>query len=118
MSLLEDTKKLMQLIEQAQAIYEERRATQAEPDFYKEVKPFADQMDALADRWEQEAMIFLRKYPQKYVHPMQIEQTADNARRVGAHAYFFQTSKAKFMQSAASAVLVLDTLETALEKTP
>lgn len=111
MSLMDRTAKLRALIEQAKVIFEAGRESKEEADFFKTVKPFADKMDAAADHWEKEALLFLHEHPQKYVHTAQIEQAADNARRVGAHAYFFNTGKAKFIQSADSALYVLESLE-------
>ncbi|MCI2254718.1 YppE family protein [Domibacillus sp. PGB-M46] len=116
MSLGDQTVKLRELIEQAKAIFEAGRQTKEPADFFKTVKPFADEVDAAADAWEQAALSYLKEHPQKYVHAAQIIQAADNARRVGAHAHFFDTGKAKFIQSADSALYVLESLSHNLEK--
>ncbi len=111
MLLLKETKVLQELILKAKFIFETHRQSQKKVDFYNDVKPFADKVDRAAEHWEKSALDFLNKYPQKYIHAAQIAQTADNAKRVGAHAYFFETSKAKFIQSADSALYVLESLE-------
>jgi hypothetical protein len=116
LSLQDKTVRLSELIIRAKAIYEEHRQSKKEADFFKTVKPFADEMDTAADLWEQEALHFLQEYPQKYVHAAQIMQAADNARRVGAHAYFFDTGKAKFIQSADSALYVLESLDNCIKE--
>ncbi|WP_046173687.1 DUF1798 family protein [Domibacillus indicus] len=116
MSLRDNTAKLRGLIMRAKAIYETYRETKEEADFFGTVKPFADNMDAAADVWEQEALQFLQEHPQKYLHAAQIVQAADNARRVGAHAHFFETGKAKFIQSADSALYVLESLDNCIQE--
>ncbi|MET1029541.1 DUF1798 family protein [Domibacillus tundrae] len=116
MSLYEKTVKLSKLIVRAKAIYEAHRESKEEADFFGTVKPFADEVDAAADLWEQEALLFLQEHPQKYVHAAQIVQAADNARRVGAYAHFFDTGKAKFIQSADSALYVLESLDNCIKE--
>lgn len=110
MQLIEQTETLQALIHKAKSIYEERRETKETADFFGVVKPFADEMDKVADTWEQSALEWLKTNPQKYIHAAQVTQTADNARRVGAYAHFFETGKAKFIQSADSALYVLESL--------
>jgi hypothetical protein len=114
--LIEQTKTLQTLIHKAKSIYEERRETKETADFFSVVKPFADGMDKVADAWEQSALDWLKKNPQKYIHAAQVTQTADNARRVGAYAHFFDTGKAKYIQSADSALYVLESLEKILKQ--
>ncbi|WP_050180690.1 DUF1798 family protein [Domibacillus robiginosus] len=116
MSLSDQTAKLRNLIKQAKAIFEAGRESGERADFFKTVKPFADEVDAAADAWEQAALLYLKEHPQKYVHAAQIEQAADNARRVGAHAHFFETGRAKFIQSADSALYVLESLENNIKR--
>ncbi|OES44519.1 DUF1798 family protein [Domibacillus iocasae] len=116
MSLRNQTATLRELIIRAKTIYKEHRESKEEADFFGTVKPFADEMDAAADLWEQEALLFLQEHPQKYVHAAQIVQAADNARRVGAYAHFFDTGKAKFIQSADSALYVLESLDNCIEE--
>lgn len=111
MALRESTIALHDLIEEAKSIYAHHRETKEAADFFNTVKPFADRVDEAANLWEREALAFLQEQPQKYVHTAQIVQAADNARRVGAHAHFFDTGKAKFIQSADSALYVLESLQ-------
>ncbi|OMP65830.1 DUF1798 family protein [Domibacillus epiphyticus] len=111
MQLTEQTKTLQSLVKKAKLIYEERRESKEAADFFGVVKPFADEMDRVANKWEASALKWLELNPKKYVHAAQIVQAADNARRVGAHAHFFDTSKSKFIQSADSALYVLESLE-------
>ncbi|OLN23209.1 hypothetical protein BTO30_04350 [Domibacillus antri] len=116
MHLTDKTKTLQSLVKKAKLIYEERRESKEEADFFGVVKPFADEMDKTAEEWEKAALEWLKSNPQKYVHGAQIIQAADNARRVGAHAHFFDTGKVKFIQSADSALYVLESLSKILNR--
>lgn len=77
--LRRQTKLLRELNEQALWQYTERTSQEGyETDFYNEVKPFADKVEALADEWKPLVLQWIREKKPKHLYPIQINDTYDN----------------------------------------
>ncbi|MBE3569691.1 MAG: YppE family protein, partial [Bacillales bacterium] len=102
------TCELLQLVQQADEVYETVRSTKKKGDFYTEVKPFADKMKALSDEWEAEAKKWLISQKPKYIHKQQITSTLENLQIIAVQAFFPQTSYSRFKQAIRSVEYILN----------
>ncbi len=110
--LEEMTRQLLEYNRQAAESYHRCRKTGEQGDFYKEVKPFADKVKAMSEKWEQEAVQWVADIRPKNLYPLQIKNTAENLQMVSVRAFFPDTSLKKFKSHIQSIEYVLErTLE-------
>lgn len=77
--LLKKTKALQELNDEALIQYTERTSKEGyETDFYNEVKPFADKVEALANEWKPLVEQWIREEKPTHLYPIQINDTYDN----------------------------------------
>lgn len=111
------TEILLTDVEKALRRFETVKSTGVKGDFYSEVKPFADEIKQKAKEWEDEAIIWLEKHPQRHLHPQQIRSTAENLEMVSVQAFFPESSRKRFLGFIQSIQYVLNDLLQAMDKT-
>ena len=82
------TEKLLDYNKQFAYISQQAQQRQKEPDFFAEVKPFADQVKRVVDEWKQMALLWVKKARPKHIYEMQIETAADNIEKVSVEAFY------------------------------
>lgn len=85
-----------------------------EPDFFKDVKPYADEYHQLLDEWSAEVLSYIRKKNPKYVHPHQVEQMNEAMKQFIVQSFYAKTGKKRFILSINSAMYTLKTVKEAL----
>ncbi len=108
--LLHDTLQLIKLNQKALEIYKQHRATQEKGDFYKEVKPFADKVRDICERWEPAAIEWVQKNKPPYINAIQLHNTSENIQMVSIRAFFPESSLKRFMSHVQSVDYVLNQL--------
>ncbi|TCN23084.1 YppE family protein [Mesobacillus foraminis] len=114
--LMIKTKRLLSYNEKALLRFEQAKASGEKGDFYKEVKPFADNVKEEAEIWRKEASDWLMKHPQRNLHTRQILSAAENIEMVSIQAFFPETSRKRFIGHIQSIEFVLNSFLKALER--
>lgn len=91
------------------------RELDCEPDFFNEVKPYADINHKLLDDWSDEMRQLIRTEKPKYVHLQQIESLNDSMKQFIVQSFYAKTGKKRFILSINSAMYTLKTVIDALQ---
>jgi hypothetical protein len=109
------TNKLLHTIEELIEIYEAKRQTGVDGDFYLEVKPYVDPFHSLLDEWKEATVKWLKLNPQKHIHILQIKHTCENLELIAVQAFFPKTSYKRFHDYAQSSLFVVEKLKNTLD---
>ena len=110
------TQRLITFAEEADSIYEQVRSDGQEKDFYKEIKPFADEVKKVCGEWETVMKQVLTEVKLQYLFPEQIEQTAQNLVDVSIQAFFPKTSYQRFKSHIQSVLFILNNVKVESER--
>ncbi len=116
MTLYTLTNELLQTVEDAVKRYEKMRELDLDPDFFTEVKPYADDFSEQLKCWKQLAEKYVADYTPKYFHQMQIVNITDALEQLIVQSFYKKTSKKRFMDSARSVEYSLGKLRRYLEE--
>ena len=116
MNLLEKTEILLSVCRECHTRHAHMRELDREPDFFIEVKPYADKYHALLDEWTEEAYAFVKTAKPKYIHPVQIDSLNDSMKQFIVQSFYQKTGKKRFVLSINSAEYTLKTFIDALKK--
>ncbi len=92
------------------------REQQYEPDFFDEVRPYANQIHELLNEWQQLAEQFIVEYHPKYVHMVQINNAAEQIDQFVVQSFYIKTSKKRLYQSIQAAKYTCETLLSAMRE--
>ncbi|HEY4553600.1 MAG TPA: YppE family protein [Bacillaceae bacterium] len=106
---------LCEYCHKAAEAFEKCKLAGQQEDFFSVVKPFADQVKELAEKWEPAAVQWCIENKPKHVHPIQIRNTAENLQMVSVKAFFPDTSKKKFNSHIQSIDFILNNVIKAIE---
>lgn len=106
--LLELTAQLLAWNEHTMQIFQKR--TERETDFYTEVKPFVEKLDAAAEKWKETAELWISEEKPKYIHSVQIQQTYDNLQRSAVECFMPQTKEKRFNETHQAIEYVLNSI--------
>ena len=110
------TKSLRQYNENARLQYMNKTTAEGyEQDFYNEVKPFAEKVEALADEWRPLVLQWIAEEKPKHLYPIQIHDTYDNI--IAASVLVFQKNarRRRLQEMIKSIDYVLEIAEKQLE---
>lgn len=110
------TEQLLIYVNRANDIYDSVRSEGKEKDFFTEVKPFADQVQASCTEWENGIKEWMKETPFKHLYPEQIEQTANNLSDVAVQAFFPKTSYKRFKSHIQSIEYILNNVKTEVDR--
>lgn len=114
MNLIANTEKLLSVCKECFERLAYMRELDREPDFFIEVKPYADKYHTLLDEWTEEVSQFIKTAKPKYVHPIQIETLNDSMKQFIVQSFYQKTGKKRFVLSINSAEYTLKTILDAL----
>lgn len=110
MYIKELTEILWRQCEEAEARFLQMREEQLEPDFFKQVKPHADQLRQQLLLWQQFAIEWCEQVKPKYIYKIQIQQVVEAMEQLIVQSYYKETSKKRFLQALHSIQYTLSTL--------
>ena len=113
--LYEQTIELINIVKKAEQIYREAREEDLHADFQTVVKPFADQVKQLVDKWLTNAEQWVSINRPKYLSSMQLKNTHNNILQVSVHCYFPESSKSRFIKHCKASLFVLEQIQTEKE---
>ncbi|KMY54578.1 MULTISPECIES: DUF1798 family protein [Bacillaceae] len=108
--LQELTERLIEIVTHANNRYHIAREQQKKGDFYKEVKPFADEAHLQLKEWEKEIRTCLQTTRFKYIHDPQVKSVVENIELISVQAFFPETSYTRFRNYVESTLFVLQQL--------
>ncbi|SDL93609.1 DUF1798 family protein [Bacillus sp. OK048] len=97
--ILELTKKLIDFNQLCLKYYEEARETGITLDFNEVIKPFANEVKVVGVEWNVTMKDWLKKNPQKHIHPKQIDTTLEHIEQLSIQAFFPKTSRSRFLNT-------------------
>ncbi|KYG58848.1 YppE family protein [Planococcus maritimus] len=96
--------------------FKKMRELDADPDFFQDVKPYADDWHAAIEEWKDASLLFIRNERPKYVHKLQIDNAAEGMGQVFVQSFYKDTSKKRFVQTIQAAQYTIQTLLTAIDE--
>ncbi|WP_391559029.1 YppE family protein [Robertmurraya sp.] len=85
-------------------------------DFFTKVKPFADEVKEVVDRWKMESASWIEENRPKNLHATQIESAAEQMEMISVQAFFPETSRTRFINYLQSVRYVLTILRANINK--
>ncbi|MFS0687876.1 YppE family protein [Sporosarcina sp. 179-K 8C2 HS] len=116
LSLIEKTERLLSVCEECLERLPAMRELDREPDFFTEVKPYADTNHKLLDEWTEEIRTLIREERPKYVHLHQIESLNESMKQFIVQSFYPKTGKKRFVLSINSATYTLRTVLDELQR--
>ncbi|MET3575173.1 YppE family protein [Bhargavaea ullalensis] len=92
------------------------REEDREPDFFQEVKPYADEVHALIARWKEEMARWIAEARPKHVRMPQVENAADMMTQFIVQSFYKGTGKKRFYQSIQSVQYTLKIILEAMKE--
>lgn len=111
MTLKQQTIALLDVCEGCLTRFFAMREQDATPDFFADVKPFADEWQPRVNDWAQAATAWLAANPQKYMHAVQIESAKEGLNQVLVQSFYKETSKKRFTDMVFAARYTLNSLQ-------
>ncbi|WP_062046868.1 YppE family protein [Bacillus sp. JCM 19034] len=87
-----------------------------EVDFYNHVKPFADHVKYVREKWLPLAIEFVQHAKPLHLHPVQLSQTEENLEIVAIKSFYSNTSRKRQMETFKSVSYVLTQLKLAIDQ--
>ncbi|WP_438318530.1 YppE family protein [Sporosarcina sp. FA9] len=116
MNLEEKCRVLLMVCTECLNRHTQMREQGREPDFFIEVKPYADKYHILLDEWSEESYAWVKVAKPKYVHPVQIDALTDSMKQFIVQSFYKKTGLKRFVLSIRSAEYTLKTFLDALEE--
>lgn len=110
LSLVAQTKQLIEECNYCIKRFYKMREEDRAPHFFDEVKPHADTVHLLTKEWQQQANEWIAKHQPKYLHSQQITAAVEAINQFVVQSFYKETSKKRFVQSVQSALYTCDTL--------
>ncbi|ANB56391.1 hypothetical protein GFC29_1436 [Anoxybacillus sp. B7M1] len=82
------TNELLKYNDEILQIAEKAVNSHEQPDFFQQVKPFADAVSQTVEKWRQEALAWIRTERPQHVHSQQIEATSENIEKIVVEAFY------------------------------
>lgn len=79
-------------------------------DFYEVVRPYANEVKLLNDEWIILARIWVQETKPLYLHVHQINSASDHLEIISIQAFYPETSKKRFLDSAKSVQYILQVI--------
>ncbi|MFZ3588702.1 YppE family protein [Bacillus sp. DJP31] len=114
--LHKETSTLLQYNQELQNIYLEVIDKGQPADFFSIVKPFADKVKVVLDRWEESALKWVKTDKPKYFHRQQIDNMVENITTVSVQAFFPDTKGKRFKELIRSNQYTLENILQLLQK--
>lgn len=92
------------------------REREAVPDFFQEVKPYADTWHSFIKEWQAASTAFILEERPKYIHKIQIDNAVDGMNQFFVQSFYKETGKKRFIQTIQAAEYTIQTLIRAIEE--
>lgn len=110
------TKKLMLALVKIEEQYSEARETKKMYDFYTEIEPFVNEIEALTDRWKEALEEEISQRTSYFIGERQIDQVVENVQNLSVQSFQHTTSFNRFKSYLQSTRFLLKTIERQLNE--
>ncbi|AXH98897.1 DUF1798 family protein [Sporosarcina sp. PTS2304] len=110
MSRIEDTKTLLAICDECEERFYTMRETDHVPDFFSEVKPYADRSHQAIAKWADEMKQWITKCKPRYVHAVQVDSLKDSMTQFVVQSFYKETGKKRYILSINAARYTLKTV--------
>ncbi|WP_163537623.1 DUF1798 family protein [Gracilibacillus sp. YIM 98692] len=93
----------------------EKPENKKDPEFFQFVREQTEPIFEIIDQWYEAAISFVQNR-NVYVHPQQIESTAENLKLILLHSYYIDVRRKRYMELYKSVLYVFDLLKNDLEE--
>ncbi|MCY8089578.1 YppE family protein [Bacillus sonorensis] len=115
-SLLVQTRELIRLANEAYKRYQKGREEGAEHDFFKVVKPAADQCEQAVKSWLSDSLAYVKEYHPKYIYEEQLRSVEENLNEIVMQSYFCKIHKKRIKDLTESVLYTLKNMEDDIQK--
>lgn len=116
MSLKEKCEILLAVCKECKERHTDMREQDRDPDFFEEVKPYADKYHALLEEWREDTLTWIREKKPKYIHPGQVMNLEDMMKQFIVQSFYKRTGLKRFIQSIQSTEYTLKTIITGIDE--
>ncbi|MGB5947468.1 YppE family protein [Paenisporosarcina sp.] len=116
MTLLEQTKLVLEESNKCLSRHQEMRDTDSTPDFFSQVKPHADHWHTFLKEWRELSRKWLDDNRPKHMRIQQIDAAIEAFNQYVVQSFYKDTGKKRFAQSIQSTCYTLQTYINALEQ--
>jgi hypothetical protein len=116
MTLIEQTKLVLEESNKCLSRHQEMRDTDSTPDFFSQVKPHADHWHTFLIEWREQSRIWLDDKRPKHMRIQQIDAAIEAFNQYVVQSFYKDTGKKRFAQSIQSTCYTLQTYLNALEQ--
>ncbi|MBE4910240.1 YppE family protein [Bacillus luteolus] len=81
-----------------------------EPDFFGEVKPYADEVHATLDKWRELTLTWIQKENPKYLYKLQIDTAIENIELLIVQSFYKDTREKRAKETYQSIVYTLKSI--------
>ncbi|WP_077213764.1 YppE family protein [Bacillus dakarensis] len=110
------TEKIISYLNTIEDKFQEVKRTGEKGEFYSEVKPFADDVKEINDRWLKSATAWVEETMPRNLFPKQIESAHEQIEMLSVQAFYPDTSLTRFKNYLQSVRFILTTLADLLQK--
>ncbi|MDV6377708.1 YppE family protein [Sporosarcina sp. GW1-11] len=114
MSRINDTRVLLSICDECEERFYKMRETEHVPDFFGEVKPYADVSHKAITDWSDQMKVWIAKEKPRYVHAVQIDSLKDSMTQFVVQSFYKETGKKRFILSINAARYTLQTVLNAM----
>ncbi|WP_342537232.1 YppE family protein [Sporosarcina sp. FSL K6-3508] len=114
MSLVEETKSLLAICDECEQRFYTMRETGHSPEFFEEVKPYADRSHRAIADWSADMKVWIKVAKPRYVHEVQIDSLKDSMTQFVVQSFYKETGKKRFILSINAARYTLQTVLNAM----
>jgi hypothetical protein len=93
------TKRLLNYNHSFMDYYLDARENGTSHDFHEVIKPFANEVKTVAQKWGSLMQSWLVNNPQKHLHLKQIDTTLEHIDQLSIQAFFPKTSRSRFINA-------------------
>ncbi|MEH7085618.1 DUF1798 family protein [Neobacillus drentensis] len=97
--IIDLTEKLLAFNSLFMKYYQEGRTAGIKHDFHEVIKPFANEVKDINDRWKLAMKKWLSDSNHKHLHLKQIDTTSEHIDQLSIQAFFPETSKTRFINA-------------------
>ncbi|MCQ6273918.1 YppE family protein [Bacillus sp. V3B] len=110
------TKKLLGYHGEILKKFEATKEAKIEGDFFQEVRPFSNEVKDIMDQWLVEVIAWINTCRPRNIHAQQMDSVVEQLGMIAVQAFFPQTSRTRFINTAQSVEYVLTAVLLETEK--
>ncbi|MFB6466045.1 YppE family protein [Cytobacillus sp. Hz8] len=108
--LKESTFTLLDYTERMRSQYAKAKDGGIKGNFFEEVRPFANEVKEVNDKWREWARVFVKERKPRYINQNQIESAYDSIEMLSIQCFYPDTSRKRFVDQLKSVEFILTSI--------